>query len=874
MATMFDTVLVANRGEIAVRVIRTLRAHRHPLGRGLQRRRRRRAPRRRRRRRACASARPPRRESYLVDRADRRGRRRHRRAGAAPRLRLPVGEQRARRGVRRRRHRVRRPAGRGHRGDGRQDPRQGDRRRQRRARRARSVGRRARPTPSWRRRRSSVGFPVLLKPSAGGGGKGMRLVTTADELAAAIASRQARGARRVRRRHAARRAVHRAPAPHRGAGARRPARQRRPPRRARVQPAAPPPEGHRGGALAAPLRRRSATRSARRRSPPRGPAATSNAGTVEFIVSGDRPDEFVLHGDEHPPAGRAPGHRDGVGLDLVELQLRIAAGEPLPFTQADLAPSWPRDRGPGVRRGPGARLPADRRSRPRAARARRLANVRVDSSSSVGSEVGSNYDPMLSKVIAWGAGPGERAAHARPALGATTVLGVTTNVGFLRARARRPRRVAGARSTPRWSSASPQQAPAATTPPHDRCDRGRCATLVGRAARAAPPRPTVGRSRRLAPRRARRGSTWRAVSRRRRTADRSAPRSRARRTRFEVRGDGRRDRRALTIDDCTMASGVIDVRRRDHTVPNRQQPVAPRGSAPTATRGASPRPNRPPRRRRAAVDRRRGDHQPDAGHGPRGARRRRRLGHGRPDGRRRRGDEDGAHAARRGSTASSARCSCSVGDRVALDQLLAAVEPTHAAPRRNDGFRPVRRARGVPQRSCATSPRARSPRTPRSGTRSTPSRSRRCRRWASSACSAWCSPRSGAAAAATSRRCASPSRRSAGSTSRWASRCRPASASAPTRSSASAPTIRRQRWLPDLVAGRALGAFGLTEPDAGSDAGATRTRARRDRRRLGDRRHEGVHHQLGHADHVGRHGDRPHRRRASRPSSSRPARPA
>ena len=37
---------------------------------------------------------------------------------------------------------------------------------------------------------------------------------------------------------------------------------------------------------------------------------------------------------------------------------------------------------------------------------------------------------------------------------------------------------------------------------------------------------------------------------------------------------------------------------------------------------------------------------------------------------------------------------------------------------------------------------------------------------------------------------------------------------------------QKQRWLPDLVAGRALGAFGLTEPDAGSDAGATRTRAR------------------------------------------------
>jgi short/branched chain acyl-CoA dehydrogenase len=44
-------------------------------------------------------------------------------------------------------------------------------------------------------------------------------------------------------------------------------------------------------------------------------------------------------------------------------------------------------------------------------------------------------------------------------------------------------------------------------------------------------------------------------------------------------------------------------------------------------------------------------------------------------------------------------------------------------------------------------------------------------------------------------------------------------------------------WLPDLVAGRRLGAFGLTEPDAGSDAGGTRTRARYDdgQRRMGAR---------------------------------------
>ena len=69
---------------------------------------------------------------------------------------------------------------------------------------------------------------------------------------------------------------------------------------------------------------------------------------------------------------------------------------------------------------------------------------------------------------------------------------------------------------------------------------------------------------------------------------------------------------------------------------------------------------------------------------------------------------------------------------------------------------------------------------------------------------------------------------------------------------------QQERWLPDLCAGRALGGFGLTEPDAGSDAGGTRTRAdaRRVDGRVGDRRREGVHHQLGDADHVDRHDHR------------------
>ena len=78
------------------------------------------------------------------------------------------------------------------------------------------------------------------------------------------------------------------------------------------------------------------------------------------------------------------------------------------------------------------------------------------------------------------------------------------------------------------------------------------------------------------------------------------------------------------------------------------------------------------------------------------------------------------------------------------------------------------------------------------------------------------------------RRSASPSRSSAGSTSRSASRSRPGSAWASTRSSPTARRSRRSASCPTSSPGRALAGFGLTEPDAGSDAGATRTKAVRD----------------------------------------------
>ena len=72
---------------------------------------------------------------------------------------------------------------------------------------------------------------------------------------------------------------------------------------------------------------------------------------------------------------------------------------------------------------------------------------------------------------------------------------------------------------------------------------------------------------------------------------------------------------------------------------------------------------------------------------------------------------------------------------------------------------------------------------------------------------------------------------------------------------------QRQRWLPDLASGKRLAAFGLTEPGAGSDAGATRTTAEERDGELGPERLQAVHHQRGHGHHVGRDDHRAHRAR-------------
>ena len=158
----------------------------------------------------------------------------------------------------------------------------------------------------------------------------------------------------------------------------------------------------------------------------------TGAGTVEFIVSGDRPDEFFFMEMNTRLQVEHPVTEMVYGVDLVEQQLRVAAGERL---QLDAEPA----RAARPRRSRSActpRIPRAGSCPPAASCAACVepsgAGVRVDSGIATGSSVGSDYDPMLAKVIAWGDDRAEALHRLDHALADTAVLGVTTNIGFLR----------------------------------------------------------------------------------------------------------------------------------------------------------------------------------------------------------------------------------------------------------------------------------------------------------------------------------------------------------------------------------------------------------------------------------------------------------
>nr|WP_286159675.1 acetyl/propionyl/methylcrotonyl-CoA carboxylase subunit alpha [Actinospica acidiphila] len=286
-----------------------------------------------------------------------------------------------------------------------------------------------------------IGMPVLLKPSAGGGGKGMRLVRDEARLAEEIAAarREARASfgddtllveRWIDR-----------------------------PRHIEIQVLA---DGHGNvvhlGERECSLQRRhqkiveeapsvlldEATRAAM------GEAAVQaarscgyrGAGTVEFIVPGGDPSRYYFMEMNTRLQVEHPVTELVTGLDLVEWQLRVAAGERLPFGQDDV-----RLTGHAVE----ARLCAEDPARgflPSGGTVLRLREpqgdgVRTDSGLTEGTQVGSLYDPMLSKVIAYGPDRATALRKLRAALAGTVTLGVQTNAGFLRRLLAHPAVVSG-----------------------------------------------------------------------------------------------------------------------------------------------------------------------------------------------------------------------------------------------------------------------------------------------------------------------------------------------------------------------------------------------------------------------------------------------
>jgi acetyl-CoA carboxylase biotin carboxylase subunit len=279
-----------------------------------------------------------------------------------------------------------------------------------------------------------VGFPVMLKAAAGGGGKGLRLVASAADLDAALARAQgealsAFGDGRVyvekalsRPRHIEIQVLADAHGNVVHLFERECSIQRRHQKVVEESPSpfVTPALRARMGALAVSLARR---------------AGYVNAGTLEFLVDAEGEPYFLEMNTrlqvEHPVTEMV------TGLDLVQLQIRVARGERLPFRQEDLAQRghaiecrvYAEDPDQGFLPSPGRITALRTPSGP---------GIRDDSGVREGDEVTIHYDPLVSKLVAWGADREEALARLRRALAEYAVAGIRTTLPFFRRLLRDP----------------------------------------------------------------------------------------------------------------------------------------------------------------------------------------------------------------------------------------------------------------------------------------------------------------------------------------------------------------------------------------------------------------------------------------------------
>ena len=484
-----------------------------------------------------------------------------------------------------------------------------------------------------------IGYPVLIKASAGGGGKGMKVAAAPEELPEQIASAKREalasfGDDRLLIEHYLARPRHveiQVFADSHGncvyVFERDCSIQRR---HQKVVEEAPAP------GMDPALRRRM------------GEAAVAaaqaigyvGAGTVEFLLDADGSFYFMEMNTrlqvEHPVSEMISGQ------DLVEWQLRVASGEPLPLTQDDLA-----IRGHAME----VRLYAEDPERdflPQTGRLEHLSfppessHVRVDTGVRTGDSIGIHYDPMIAKLIVWDVDRPAAVRRLRDVLAQTQVVGLATNVRFLEAIAAHPAFLAADLDTrfierhradlsPRPAAASPRVlAFAALGVLLERVNEARArAALAPR--RAEPLEP----HRRLAPQRGGVRQPWLPRGR----GDRHRPR-RLRPQRLPAGPARRADRAgARRVRARRHARGRL--RRRAPLL--RLGPPGQRDQHLRRRRQPPHRPDRPARRRLGRGDGGRAGHGTHAGQGHRPSGRARCRGRARPAADRAGGDEDGAH---------------------------------------------------------------------------------------------------------------------------------------------------------------------------------------------------------------------------------------